>query len=221
MEASETTTATEPAPEQTTEEQPSSDVTEQIAALTERVDAIAPTPQEPQPVRDLGAALSPQQTEEEPEFDPSLYETEAEPFANAEELDAYLNDRDERIQSLETQLADREVRERDTALNALAEKYDELRDETWVNRIRDELLPLAQQRNDPDLLLDPRLIELTHKSLKADAESAKEVPAEEAANQGASLETGAGPGNQVEDASYSDQKGDAIVNAGARQSAFT
>lgn len=232
MEASETTTTPDAPQEgqpQETPDAPSGDLQEQIDALKERVDqspSPAPTPTQP---ADLAAALAGGEPEPEPDEEyegfggeADLYQPEAEEFQSADELNAYLQERDDRLTNLEAQYAADAENRNLAELEALTEKYPQLKDEAHVAKVRDILQPLAEQRGDPNLVLDPRLVELTHKSLMADEASASEVPAEEAANQGASLETGAGPGNLEQETSYSDDAGDAIVAAGRlKKSAFS
>jgi hypothetical protein len=234
MEASETLQQQPDAPAESQQqetpggEEQSPDVLEQIKTLVARVDQ--PAAQQPQDDVDLATALTgdEQPDELEPEYDPysraedqSLYEPGAEQFATPDELEGYLQERDDRLSALEARYVEDAENRNLEALDALTNKYEQLKDPAHVAKIRDVLAPLAAARGDESLVLDPRLVEAVHKSLMFDEASSREVPAEEAAARGATLETDAGVRQAEQERSYSEQKAEQILNAGKRSSTFT
>lgn len=114
-------------------------------------------------------------------------------FNSQEELDAYVQQKAAEV--LQPYALQQELGKRRGDLDALDEKYD-----GGITKHAEELRPvlhaIAEEYGNEYLATDPRLVEQAYKSLMADEASAAETPAEQAANAGASLETGTGPGSQ-------------------------
>lgn len=114
------------------------------------------------------------------------------------ELDDYVN---ERIQ----QALDPLVRERrEEQVRALQEKYPDIVEPKILGRVEATLGDLVQRYGDESLKFDPALVEMTYKAAKAEMADAGAVPAEQAANHGASIETQAGQ-TQAGESSVEDQ----------------
>jgi hypothetical protein len=227
MEASQGAPPAQAEPQAPEGEQPQDpDVRAELQALTQRVDSLAPAqpeqPQQPPPLADQlrGEPEEPEEPEGEPEFDatgltPEQQQAWYEQVYGQSQADPELASQVENIQNY---LVQRSQQENAAALEGLREKYPQLREEAFVNRVGERLLPLAEQYDDDSLLVNPQLVEDVTKSLIADEESAG-APAGEAADQGgAVLETGAGPSNQDEGPSYEKQRQEAIVAAAPRHS---
>jgi hypothetical protein len=74
-------------------------------------------------------------------------------------------------------------------LDKLASDHPELLDRDYQEAITDRLAPLADRYGNEMILTDPDLVEAVLVAEKAARASAAEVPAEQAANQGARLES--------------------------------
>lgn len=177
---------------------------QQINTLQERFDAQYPQEQEGEQGSDASLA----DLFNAPEADPAEGEAQApeqdwlsedfgQPvpqFNSQQELDAYVQEKAAEV--LQPYAFEQEMKARRESLGQLEEKYPDIHD--YVDRIRPTLEARAQQYGiDPKFLAtDPQLVEAVYKGLKADEVSAAEVPAEQSANAGATLETGTGPGSQ-------------------------
>lgn len=204
----------QPAPEQA--DVTNAEVLEQIRALDQRLS----TPQQPEPeqVDDIAGAFAgygeQPQYEEDPaaglqEYDdPSLY-------GPTGEVDPQLAEALQRLDNHEAYLIAQGQKQNDEQIRALGDKYPALKSKEVLDSVMAEIQSLGDELGNPDLAQSPpaRLVERVFKSLKADEESASETPAEEAVNQGAALETGAGPGNQAGEPAPEDEYRDAIVAA--------
>lgn len=209
MEASEATQA--PAGQQAEESQTSGSETtpsvgdEGQSALEQRVAALE-KPEEPEaqtgitdPLLEYLAGVEDDEGEyQDPEQTGYGDELLAEPdqglqFQSQEELDGYVQQ--QAAQVLQPYALQQELEKRRGELDALDQKY-----EGGITQHAEQLRPvlhaIAEEYGNEHLATDPRLVEQAYKSLMADEASAAETPAEEAANAGASLETGTGPGSQ-------------------------
>jgi hypothetical protein len=96
----------------------------------------------------------------------------------------------------------------------------ELKDPKVVAEVKQRLAPVAQRYDDPSLLSDPELVSQAVYAIRAQRAAAGEVPAEEARNQGASIETGsAAATNQDEDPITAFKR--EFLGGGTSQDAFT
>lgn len=159
----------------------------------------------------------PQQGYDPAAFDPALY--------GQAQVDPVLNDRlaqlEQQTQLVTQELTARNIQERVSALDKLATDMPQLQDQNFQAQVRDALAPVAARYDNENVFTDPVMVQWAAQNLIAAEEAASATPAEEAATGGAVLETGAGPGNQGEDRSYSEQKAQQIVDAGTPKTAFT
>lgn len=100
------------------------------------------------------------------------------------------------LDALKSYLIDKEEKERTGSIDSLEQEYPDIRDH--LPAIADEIDRIADELGG-DVPLTPSLVKLAYKSIKADAASASETPAEEARKRGASLETEAGAGQASEE----------------------
>lgn len=210
MEASETTQQAPAETEQTSgSEQTPSVGGEGMDALEQRIAALekpAESTEEPTGITDplldyLGGYEGEEEGQqfEEGQLDPALagqepYEQDpGVHFDSKEEFDAYLQHQAAEV--LQPYALNQELDKRRGQLDELDTKYD-----GGITKHAEQLRPvlhaIAEEYGNEHLATDPRLVEQAYKSLMADEASAAETPAEEAANAGASLETGTGPGSQ-------------------------
>lgn len=173
------------------------DVSEQIAALATEVRALR-QPEQPQEEVSLQDLLSYDpyggQGEQPQDQTPQVGQAPQQGGHSPEQAEALFNQAiQERVQDAVypyLEAVDREMRR--TTLERMADELPELKDPEVVRSIRDRLAPVAQQYEDPSLLSHPELVRqavLAERALRA---ASSEVPAEQARNQGASLEVGAG-----------------------------
>ena len=200
-----TETPSQEAPQETTQEaQSPPDVSEQIAALAKEVAALkspAPdagprsiddllnsTPEDPQQVYDpYGQGVPPTQggqpqvQEPEQNLDPQQAEALFQQAIQERVQDAVYP----YLESI-----DREMRRQQ--LTRMTEQFPELKDPEVVRAVHSRLAPVAERYDDPSLLSDPELVAQAVMAERAQRAAGSEVPAEQARNQGASLETGQG-----------------------------
>lgn len=105
-------------------------------------------------------------------------------------------------------------------LAALQDEFPDIMEPQMLERIGGILGDLADSYGNEALLTDPKLVRQAFLAIKAEDAAKNETPAESAATQGASLETGAGPSAQGE-ASPEDQMRAAILGAAGGGDAFT
>ncbi len=98
---------------------------------------------------------------------------------------------DPRVDQLYEWATQREQMEATQKLQALGDKYPDLREPKMLNQVRAEL---DQITADPVVRNNPRLVEKVYLALKAEADAAAETPAEEVRSRGAKLETDASAG---------------------------
>ncbi len=164
--------AAEPTAE-TTEDAPaqSPDFSEQFEDIKNRLDRLTPSEPEQSDPTDLLADYDFSDDEEFAE----------EPAATG----------DPRVDQLYEWATQREQMEATQKLQALGEKYPDLREPKMLNQVRAEL---DQITADPVVRNNPRLVEKVYLALKAEADAAAETPAEEVRSRGAKLETDASAG---------------------------
>ena len=86
------------------------------------------------------------------------------------------------------------MQRRETAIGDLAEKYPDLKNPEVAQAISQRLGYAAEAYGNDLLKTDPGLVELAVLAHRAQTAAASEVPADQARNQGANLETGTGAG---------------------------
>lgn len=208
----------------------SPDLSAEVAALRAKVEANeapAAPPQQADPgsIYDNLAGLQPEQPDpEQPEFDPTEQGFDPSQYGAEDFTDPYAQQFDEassRMDALENAYLNDQIEKRVGAIAKLAEQIPQLADPAFQQRVADKVGPVADQYGNPNLRTDPALIQWAAQDLIAAEEAASATPAEEAAAGGAVLETGAGPGNQEAERSYSDAKAQQIVDAATPKTAFT
>jgi len=221
--------AQEAAPQAPAEQDPG--IAEQIKAINERLDAALPQGEDQSLIGQLYDPAGEQYAEGVPGVDQATLDQaqQYDPYGqdpygqqlDSQQYDAQAQaDFDARIQQGVAQaLEPMMIEQRNTDLNKLVEKYD-------LNEAQQEkLVGLIFKRfgEDPELAhvrTDPNVAEDFIKLMQADEAAASEQPAEEAANQGASLETGAGPSQQGEDDSAEQYKAKVFPSQSAEKDPF-
>jgi hypothetical protein len=221
--------AQEAAPQAPAEQDPG--IAEQIKAINERLDAALPQGEEQSLIGQLYDPAGEQYAEGVEGVDPATVQQaqQYDPYGtdpygqqmDPQQYDAQAQEEfDARIQQGVAQaLEPMMIEQRNADLNKLVEKYD--LDEAQQEKV----LGLVFQRfgEDPELAhirTDPNVFEDFTKLVLADEAAADEKPAEEAANQGASLETGAGPSQQGEDDSAEQYKAKVFPSQSAEKDPF-
>ena len=216
-------TATEAPPEPTTPEpeapaaeggEPAAsepDLAEQQAAIERRLDA-AGIPQPPaedatlSPDQFIGALAGEPVEPEQAEggIDPELLQ---QLLGDQQGLEpqAETPQQDPRIDQVIDYLTEREERENTKALNSFASENPDIRKPEVLEEVIVRTTEFAERAGDPNLRSDPFVVEQAYKAVMADRAEAAEVPAAEARNQGAPLETDAGASAAEGETSYEDQ----------------
>lgn len=222
---------TEPSqtPSETGGETQAPDVSEANAALLQRVEALEQQRQEPEDdsvdtdwIDQLyGDTEEPEQfagEEQQPYFDPAQQQMiEAEPQTGAD-LQALIDQAVE--QRMVPYLAGQEVQARTRELEEFASENPDIKDPEMLDKIRDQIAPIAEAYDDETLLTFPPLVKQAYQAIQANAAAEAETPAEEAASRGASIETGAGasaPGDEP----YEQKAISEIMSSGGGKTAFT
>lgn len=162
--------------------------TEDTSLATDLLSALeGPEPEEPQ----VPAAGTEQGAEQA-----QLQNSEAQ--QQLSELQAFIGNQ---VQELVTPLQ-RELAARD--MEALGQKYEDITSPEVLPQLTTQLNELVALTGKPDLIFNKQIVERTYKMVKAELADASAVPAEQAATQGASLETRASQ-SQMGDSSLSDQ----------------
>lgn len=105
----------------------------------------------------------------------------------------------EQLAPMRQQQEERERMESMAKIDALQEKYPDLKTDPAIQQaVVKHVQTLVERFGNEGLALDENLVEMAYKAVKADALAAGEVPAESAAMREATLETGAGPSQQGE-----------------------
>jgi hypothetical protein len=120
------------------------------------------------------------------------------------------------VQELVTPLQ-RELAARD--MKALGERYPDIQTPEVLQPLTEQINRMVALTGNPDLIYNADLVQQLYKVVKAEQADAAAVPAEQAATQGASLETHAGQ-TQAGDPSLSEQYKSAVFGAGPKRSAF-
>lgn len=191
---------------------------EETQDTTESTDSDSSTPDFSEQFTDLSNRLDqitarlPEQ-QEEAEHDPAdlllSEDDDYEPYSD-DELEAdddqgYETPNDPRLDRIENHLLEREQERIVGDLQALGEKYPDMREQ--IPQIRAKL---DQITDDPAMRANPNLVENVYLALKAQADADAETPAEEARSRGARIETGASAGAPTEpdpDAAFIDAFG--------------
>jgi hypothetical protein len=103
----------------------------------------------------------------------------------------------EQVTPLQQELAARDMK-------ALADRYPDINSKEVLSPLTNQINELVALTGNPDLIYNAQIVERLYKVVKAEQADATAVPAEQAATQGASLETHAGQ-TQAGDPSLSDQ----------------
>lgn len=203
------------------------DVSQQIEALRQELQA-ARTPQAPpQPEVSLNDLLSydPQAQQGDPNAqvgDPQNPQVPPNGELAPEQAEAMFNQAiQDRVQDAVypyLEAVDREMRR--GQLEKMTDTYPELKDAEAVRAVRDRLMPIAERYDDPSLLSDPALVEQAVLAERAARTAASETPANEARNQGAVLETGHAAAAGGDDDPVAAFKRD-FLQQGAPQDVFT
>jgi hypothetical protein len=199
-------TATEPAQQQT--EQTERDPVAAIDEMAQRFDRFLEQnqkPAEPDLATDLLSALEGEPEAEAPEH-PGV-ERQGAPQegvqspAAQEQLDEVRSFIAGQVQELVTPLQ-RGIAVRD--MEGLKTTYPDIDSKEVLPLLAKQMDELVQISGNPDLIYNKTIVERTYKAVKAELADAAAVPAEQAATQGASLETHAGQ-TQAGSPSQSDQ----------------
>jgi hypothetical protein len=110
------------------------------------------------------------------------------------------------VQELVTPLQ-RELAARD--MKALGERYPDINSKEVLAPLTEQINRMVALTGNPDLIYNADFVEQLYKVVKAEQADAAAVPAEQAANQGASLETHAGQ-SQAGNSSLADQYKEAV-----------
>jgi hypothetical protein len=160
-----------------------------INSLTSKVDEFLAGNQEPSPEPvDLLDAIESTGSEDstapvEPQGQPA-----ADPNAERE-LEQFTQFVDSRAQEILTPFLQEQ---RETQVRALSEKYPDMKQPEIRDLLIEKVREIARRSGNEALLSDPVAIEMAYLSVKAQQADAGAVPAEQAGDNGASLETHAG-----------------------------
>lgn len=170
--------------DETTSEAPAPaapDFSEQFTAIQDKLDRLAPPPPtEADPTDLLGDYnYDDEDTDTEPAYEPQYQQEQYQP------------PEDPRVAQLYEWATQREQMEATQKLQALGEKYPDLKEPKMLDQVRAEL---DQITADPVVRNNPRLVEKVYLAIKAEADANAETPAEEARGRGAKLETDASAG---------------------------
>ena len=172
------------------------DIGDTLASLDQKWDSRFSQLEErfPQPEPEVDRSLADLLTADDdlPDFDEIESQYGETPQAHEQEVDPVAAE----LATIRNYLIQQEEGNRVNGINALEQKYPDIHDH--AREIADEVDRIADELGG-DVPLTPRLVELAYKSVKADAASANETPAEEARKRGASLETEAGAGQASEE----------------------
>lgn len=213
-------TPVEPAStEQATDPASPPDVGDALAQLNQRLSGIeeAVSQREPDPTDAWEALTQPVYEEEQPA-------SQAEQPAPPDEQEQLVNEFnalvDARVQQMVAPHFEAQAKQaRAEGIRALANEYPDFMDH--AREIGQEMQTLADEYRIPAMAEDPRLARRLYQAKKAEAAAEAETPAE-AVSQGATLETGAGPGNGETEESYEQKWLNTVFgNQGAAKDVFT
>jgi len=108
----------------------------------------------------------------------------------------------EQVTPLQRELAARDMK-------ALSERYPDMLSPNVLPKLTNQINELVALTDNPDLIYNAPIVEKLYKVVLAESADASAIPAEQAANQGASLETHAGQ-TQAGDPSLSDKYKEAV-----------
>lgn len=227
----ETTTPAEPAAQEPVTPEPTAtpaepqgaqapDLGEQMAALMQEVQGLRATvsPEQEPSAENLYEQLA---GIGEPEGEYGAQEPASAEFA-AQESDPFDEIIRERVAEVVSPLIGAlESDRRRSQLDSLAERHPEILERDMQEAITDRLGEVAERYGNEMILTDPALVEAVLIAEKAARASAAEVPAEEAATQGAALETAAGAAAQEQPLTPEETIKQGILAAGGGQDLFT
>ena len=189
------------------------DFGDQIEALRARLDAVEEPAQDESEDLAADTSIGDYLSREESggvEDDEPAYAGESgdEDGAFIEELNAYLDEAvQERVRPALEQI---QRGEQERELQALAQKYPDLKKPDVLDKVGEHLGRAAERLGNPALRTDPQLVELAYMAVKAEATASAETPAQPSSG---TLETGAAsqpdPGK-----SYEQSVQERVVNAG-------
>jgi hypothetical protein len=211
------------APAEAAPETEKPDVASELASLRSELQQLR-KPEEPEATDD-GTDFIDQLLGDDPEEDAQpeygQYEDQpAQPAEGEEELAQLFSALDERQEERFAQAeAEREFERRSDALNALAEKYPDLKKAEYRGPIQQALNTAAERNNNEWIRTDPELVEALFLAQKARETAEQQRATEQEAKDAATLETGAGPSEKG--GSSDDEYADLIVNARGNKSIFT
>lgn len=190
------------------EEPKAPDLSEQITALKQSFDSFAQAQQEPQqeaePVGDIYSYLMGDESDQEDQdfsqeqFQQATEGTQPDQASTEAQFNELVRERVAEAAYPYLESIDREFRQH--KLDRLIERHPDINKPEMVAKIRDRLTAVAQTYGDQSLASDPSLVEMAYMAERAAVAAQNEVSADEARNQGASLETGSGaPASEDED----------------------
>ena len=215
-EVAETTTETSGATDTGLETAATPDLSEQIAAINQRLDSVIPSQEADAGDDDLDIFDILGSEDDEVENFGEGQEPSPEDGSNDNEaLEFIENIVRERVEdALNPALAAIEARDRRRELGQLAEEHPDLAKPEVQQAIRNALGPLAQDYGNDALLTDPRLVKTALLAYRAAEVAASEPDAEEARGQGASLETGVGAAASGTEAGFEESVKRAFTEGG-------
>jgi len=212
------------APETTTQETPNTDggvegtISQMKASLDQFLESQKPA-EEPSLATDLLSHLEGQgEAEAEAEAEqvaPQATEQLQSPEAQAqlEQAQAFIASQvQELVSPLQRELAARDMK-------ALGDRYPDINSKEVLEPLTGQINRMVALTGNPDLIYNADLVEQLYKVVKAEQADAAAVPAEQAATQGASLETHAGQ-TQAGSPSLSQQYKEAVYQPPKKPSAF-
>lgn len=217
-ETPEATSVSETAPEgQPSEAAPATpDISEELANIRKQLEALTSDEEPDEPVPSLADLLG---SDEELFYEDDDELGQDEPAVNLEQtqsdLEARLADLQQRLDEREEYEIAEFMQARTEQLNALTEKYPELKDKKYVDKeIVPKLREIAALYDNPALINDPELVETVYLADRARKAAAHETPAESGRENGAVLETQASASGRSADEDYAAKAAREIVEAG-------
>jgi hypothetical protein len=197
-------------------EQQPPDVSEQLAALSRDVQALAQgrQPGTAEQAQDLYDQLSGGDPGIGPEGEYQQQGQVEQPQSQADPFEELIRERV--AEATYPILMGIETDRRRARLESIAEAHPELRQPEFQDAIADRLQPLADRYGNEMILTDPDLIEQNLLAIKAERATAAEVPAEQGAQRGGNIERNAGATAPAAELSPEDQIKQGIITDGGR-----
>lgn len=175
------------------------DVSEQLTALTQRLDRAFPEQEQAQEETDLFGLLTAEEPDEgdyDQGADQTVPEAQGSEQPDEQQVEAAFNEaiRERVAEQVTPYFEAFEMQRRETAIGDLVQKYPDLKKPEVAQAISQRLGHAAESYGNDLIRSDPGLVELALLAHRAQTGAANEVPADQARNQGANLETGTGAG---------------------------